>query len=340
MKSIKQIAAFALTAVVVPFAATAGMSRAEWQAKVGDCAKNPAMVKATIAQIPAAEQTEFLAKVNSAIAKKPGSIEAMAVDFYSASKAALVGAKDKKAVLAEIFATVPVEHLTVLNERLSAELFSRNANPDKPVSDAAFENLAKGALAVVNKRCETAENAAARQMFAALMFVRASGGSPSGLADTLISQMSNVQARESASGWIAQAMGYGQEASYSKVLADSNAEEEPDHVIVHYMTGQMILESLLADLQAPGNQSAVGSAAGLGGGAFTTMSTSGNPIDGEIDVGLNRIPRGAIGSKTAVGGNSEGRYSDSGEENPYYSGKGRGKNPYYSGQRESSDYWK
>ena len=324
MKVVKKIAVCALAACAVPFAVTAELSKAEWQAKVGDCASDPSAMKATIAQIPAAEQAEFLGKVNEAISKKAGSDEAKAADFYAANKAAVAGAADKKAVLAEVYATVPVEYLTVINERFATELFSRNANPDKPISDKAFEELTTNTLAVINKRCESAGNTDVRQTFAALMFLRASGGSPAGLSSTLVSQMTDAKARESAGGWIADAMGSNgnESSSYDNMLAAANAGDEPDQAVVLQMIGpNMIMDSLLADLKAPGTQSASGPASGFGAGGFTTGSIAGAavPADGAIDLGLNRIPRGAIGSADGVGGNSEGTNADS--ENPYYSSK-------------------
>jgi hypothetical protein len=47
------------------------------------------------------------------------------------------------------------------------------------------------------------------------------------------------------------------------------------------------------------------------------------PSDGLPDIGLDRIPRGAIGSGDGVGGNRDG--TNAGGENPYYSPK-RGSN--------------
>ena len=333
MKLKKQIAAYALVLCAIPLAASAELSKAEWQAKVGECAGNPSAMKATIAQIPASDQAEFVANVNKAIADKPGSNESKAADFYAANKAAVSGATDKSSVLAEVFATVPVEYLTDINERFASELFNRNANPEKPVSDSAFVELSTNTLAVVNQRCEPAEdNAAARQTFAALMFVRASGGSPEGLTDLYASQMTDSQAKESAGAWISEALGSdGKEASYDSMLAASDAGDEPDHAIVLQMTGPSeVMEALLADLQAPGNESASGSSSGMGGGGFTTGSIAGSAVPSEdlADGRLSRVPRGALGSSTAVGGNSEGTNED--EENPYYSRK-RG---------ESSDYVK
>lgn len=327
MKLKKMIETCVLAMCVLPFVATAELSKAEWQAKVGDCANDPSAMKAIIAQVSAAEQSDFVAKVNAAIAKKPGSSESKAADFYAANKAAVSGATDKARVLAEVYATVPVEYLTDINERFATELFSRKANPEKPVSDALFVELSTNALAVVNKRCESAENAGVRQTFAAIMFVRAAEGSPEGLVNMFVSQMTDPQAKDSAAGWIAEATGMGgtegtggTEASYDGMLAAANAGEEPDHAVVLQMSGSSeIVEALLADLQAPGNESASGSVAGMGAGAFgNSIAGAGVPYDGTtIDIRLDRIPRGAIGSSTAVGGNSEG--TNAGKENPYYS---------------------
>ena len=338
MKLKNTIESFVLALCVVPFAATAELSKAEWQAKAGDCANDPSTMKATIAQVPAADQAAFVAKVNEAIAKKPGSAESKAADFYAANKAAVSGASDKSAVLAEVYATVPVEYLTDINERFATELFSRNANPEKPVSDKQFEELSTNTLAIVNKRCESAENAGVRQTFAALMFVRASGGSPEGLANTFVSQMTDPQAKESGSAWISEATGAGgKEASYDNMLAAANAGDEPDHAVVILMSGpNEVMEALLADLQALGNQSASGSPSGLGGGAFVAGSVAGSavPSDGLPDIRLDRVPRGAIGSKDAVGGNRDG--TNAGEDNPYYSGRRGGHTPVI----EAPDYVK
>ena len=325
MKLKNTIAAGALILCAIPFAASAELSKAEWQAKVGECASNPSAMKSTIAQIPASEQAEFVANVNKAISEKPGSKESKAADFYAANKAAVSAAADKSAVLAEVFATVPVEYLTDINERFASESFNRNANPEKPISDAEFVDLSTNALAIVNQRCESAEdNAAARQAFAALMFVRASGGSPEGLTDLYVSQMTDSQAKESAGAWISEALGSdGKEASYDSVLAASDAGDEPDHAVVLQMAGpSAVLDSLLADLQAPGNESGSGSSAGMGAGNFgMSGSVAGAAVPSEdlSDGRLSRVPRGALGSSTAVGGNSEG--TNAGEENPYYSRK-------------------
>lgn len=336
MKLKKMITACAFVMCTFPLAVSAELSKAEWQAKVGECANDPSAMKATIAQIPASDQAEFVANVNKAIEAKPGSKESKAADFYAVNKAAVSGATDKSSVLAEVFATVPVEYLTDINERFATELFNRKANPEKIVSDSGFAELSTNAMAVVNQRCESAgDNVAARQAFAALMFVRASGGSPEGLADTLVSQMTDPQARESAGAWISEALGAdGKEASYDSMLSAADAGDEPDHAVVLQMTGPSeVMESLITDLQAPGNQSASGSPSSMGGGAFTSGGVAGS-AGAASDTLSSRVPRGTLGSPTAVGGNSEGTNAD--EENPYYSRK-RGSS---SVPVESSDYVK
>lgn len=340
MKLNNMIAARALVLCAIPFVASAELSKAEWQAKVGDCASNPSEMKATIAQIPASEQAEFVANVNKAISDKPGSNEAKAADFYAINKAAVSGASKeaKSSVLAEVFATVPVENLTIINERFAKELFDRKADPEKPFTDAAFVELSTNALAVVNQRCESADdNAAARQAFAALMFVRASDGSPEGLTDLYVSQMTDSQAKESAGTWISGALNSdSKEEAYDSMLATSDGDA-PDTAVVLQMTGPSeVMDSLLADLQAPGNQSASGSPSGLGGGNFGlsgSVAGSAVPSDDLSDSRLSRVPRGALGSTSATGGNGEGTNAD--QDNPYYSRKRGSSTPV-----EPSDYVK
>ena len=323
MKIKNMIAACTFILCATPFAASAELSKAEWQAKIGECANNPSAMQATIAQIPASEQASFVAKVNEAIAQKPGSDEAKAADFYAINKAAVSGATDKASVLAEVFATVPVEYLTDINERFARELFSRNANPEKPVSKKLFEELSTNVLAVVNKRCETAENAGVRQTFAALMFIRASGGDIDGLTDLYTSLMTDPESKESASSWISEALGSdGKDPSYDSMLAAANGGDEPDHSVVLQLTGPSEqIEALLADLQAPDTQSASGSPSGMGGGAYGNGSgiAGAAPTDDPSDSRTSLVPRGAIGNESAVGGNREG--TNEGEENPYYSGR-------------------
>ena len=321
-KWLKLMAACALALSALPVAAAESASlKPETRALVGECAQNPQKMKQTMGTLSAGEQLTFLREVNAAIAKMPGSNEVKGAAFYEANRAAVTGAgKDNlKAVLAEVFATVPTEYLTEINERFAKELFSRTANPAHVPTDAEFTKLATDTMAVVNERCQSTEDASVRETFAILMLVRASGGTPADLAQTLVAQLPNAQDRETAlNEWIKAAMGDGQEQSYDPMLATAqSADEEPDHAVVMQMTGgTQITDALLADLSAATDSATP--TAGLGAGAFRAPGVPGAAVL-EADIGLNRIPRAYVESKDAVGGSADGKNADGGSGgNPYY----------------------
>lgn len=325
-KKIAAMCAFALC--IAPMVASAEMPRSEWHAKVSDCVQDAQVLKDTISQLSASDQTAFLAEVNDAISKMPGSDDVKGAKFYAANRAAVTGAtKDNRAaVLAEVFATVPPEYLTDINERFATELFNRNANPSKTFTDDEFVGIATNTMATIVARCEKEENAGVRETFAALMFLRASGGTPANLAETLVSQFPDAKTREMAlNEWIKPAMGDGQEQSYDPMLGAAQAGEEPDHAVVTQIVWAEQSTALLADLQTPAGEAV--SAKGLAGGFFSSPAIVGAvPNEDQADIGLNRIPRGAILSKTKDG-----------DDNPYYTRK-RGDQPGSSGTEPSPYY--
>ena len=277
--------------VFATLAVAAAMPRSEWHALVGDCAQNPATLKQTIAQLSADDQKAFLGEVNAALAQMPGSAEAKAARFLEANKAAVSGVskENRLAVLAEVFATVPPEYLTEINERFADELFSRSADASRTYTDAEYEAIATNAVAVVNERCATAENGAVRTTFAALMFIRASGGSPESLKDSLVSQLPEVSQATAKSEWIPAALGEGQTKSYDPMLGASQAGEEPDHAIVTQVYGPQLREALLAEL-------ATQTKAGITFKDLTTTaaSMSGAGVEGGATsdgTGLLQVPR-------------------------------------------------
>ena len=223
----KMIAMAALAAAV--FTAGAEMARSEWQGKVGACAQNPALLQQTIGQLSAADQLAFLGQVNQAISAMPGSKDQKAAAFYAANKAAVVGAtrENRTAVLAEVYATVPVEVLTVINERFAAELLNRKNSPS--VTDQQYFGISTNVMMAVNERVsKDVENAGARAAFAAMMLVRASGGSPEGLANALADTIADPNARQEAkSTWLPAALN-GDNPSYDQILGATQSPEEPN----------------------------------------------------------------------------------------------------------------
>ena len=298
MKKIIAMIALAGLAWVV---SAANMPRSEWHAKVGECAQNPTLLKQTIAQLSDEDQVAFLAEVNEAISKMPGSDEVKAAAFLDANRAAVSGASpaNRTAVLAEVFATVPPEYLTVVNESFASDLFNRNANPSKTFSDEEYSSVAKTAMAAIVARCATAENSAVRDTFAALMFERASGGSPANLRDTLVAELPADSQETAKSEWIPAAMGEGREKTYDPMLGVSGAGEEPNHAVVLQLTGPQVGQALLADMQADGTGASSG---GVSSGAFAAPSIVGTTdINDPVDSGLSRIPRAASFGETPAG---------------------------------------
>jgi len=281
----------------------ANMPRSEWHAKVGECAQNPTLLKQTIAQLSDEDQVAFVAEVNEAISKMPGSDEVKAAAFLDANRAAVSGAspENRTAVLAEVFATVPPEHLTVINESFASDLFNRNANPSKTFTDAEYSSVAKTAMAAIVARCATAENSAVRDTFAALMFERASGGSPSDLRDTLVAELPAESQETAKSEWIPAAMGEGREKTYDPMLGVSGAGEEPNHAAVLQLAGPQIGQALLADMQTDATGAGTASG-GLVAGAFVAPSIVGAPdINDPTGTGLSTVPRAAVFGETPVG---------------------------------------
>lgn len=319
----KAVAMCALALFVSPLIAADAMSRSEWHNLVSESAQNPQTLRSTMSKVAPEEQAAFLAEVNAAIAKMPGSDEVKCAMFYAANSAAVKSAaKGNLAnVLAEVFATVPLEYLTDINERFAKEVFNRNGNQGHTFTDAEYEALSTNTMAVVNARCEKAENAGERETFAICMLVRASNGGPANLADTLVATLPNASNRElAANEWIKPALGIGQEQSYDPLLGNlSGDKNEPDHAVVTSITGPSdVMVGLLGDLAAEGSDMATpASKMGAGAGmAPTIVGVSPNPD--VPDIGLNRIPRAYVSSKDPVGGNRDGRYSDSSDGNPYY----------------------
>ncbi len=305
----------ALVFPVAAIAADAAMPRSEWHNLVSDCAQSADALKSTIAKLSPSDQCAFLAEVNDAISKMPGSDEAKAAKFYAANRAALQGADptNRVAVLSEVFATVPVECLTDVNERLASELFSREGS-SRTFSDAEFTALAKNSMDAIVARCGSAENAGVREAMAIVMFANASGGSPADLVDSLAASISDEAVRKQAvSEWIPAALGKdGQSKSYDPMLGVAQAGDEPNHAVVTTIVGgPQTGEAMLADLATINSSGKT--ATDFTAGSFKPNTIAGVPTD-SIDIGLNRVPRGALISDVALGNGirrtSDGRYVD------------------------------
>ena len=316
---------FALIAVTL----SAQMPRSEWHAKVGECALDPVLLKATISKLSSADKQAFVAEVNEAISKMPGSAEVKSAQFLAANRAAVrgAGAADRGAVLAEIFATVPPESLTVINEEFAKVEFSRSST----MGDAQFMNIVSNAMSRIAQRCASSESGALRICFAGLMFIRVAGVSTDDAQNAVIAALPAESQAEARNTWIPSALGKDQTQSYDPMLAAAQAGEEPDHVTVIGIYSQQIVESMLADLQSGliPNQQADGVNVGHPPADFFNFDVD------AMSVLMNEIPRGRVLESAIPLSFITGDPADkhTAEENPWFS-DGR-----HKGDREPEPYW-
>ncbi|MGN0833220.1 MAG: hypothetical protein ACI4RD_06190 [Kiritimatiellia bacterium] len=220
---------------------------------------------AVMARLTAADQRRFLADVNKAVGELPGSLEEKTAKYLNLNHAAVKVAKkgNAMALLAEVFATVPPESLTVISERFASDLLNRAADPAVTYSDAQFTNIAVRVMQVVNERLAETDDASVRSAFAVIMLVRASNGTPADLADRLVDTLADKGARELArSEWIPEALGKaGREANYEPILASADAGRRPDLDFVLVIAGPQHLDAVLADLVGRNTDSLAGMSA-------------------------------------------------------------------------------
>lgn len=286
---IKRVTSILISSVaVVGFGAA--LSLAEARGKIGEAVVNPSVMTSLVKQLSAAEQKSFLADCNEAVSKMPGSAESKAATYLAVNRAALKGAAkgNLSDMLAEVFATVPPESLTVVNERFAADLFNRAANPAETFTDERFVNIAKSVMTSVTNRMVKTDGAAVRETFAILMLVRASNGTPADLASTLAAYLPEDARKSAVDEWIPEAM--SERRNYDPMLGTVNAGVIPNASLVLQIAGPQQMDALFGDL----NSGAVGEAAVKAasfqnaGDVVTTVQVAMPDIG--VDAGLDRRP--------------------------------------------------
>jgi len=235
----------------------AGISLADARSRIDKVIETPSEMTAIMKELSAEDQKQFVADVNKAISDMPASVEEKSAKFLMVNNAAIRGAAEGNVpvLLAEIFATVPVEGLTVINERFAIDLFSRSSDANAGVTDAQFEKFALDVIEKVNARCDETDNGAPRSAMAILMLLRASNGSPADLSDKLIDTLKSDAAKEMARNeWIPSALGKDDRTqSYESILASADAGRRPDFDFVLVIAGPQYGDSILHDLIGKNN---------------------------------------------------------------------------------------
>ena len=247
--------AFAQSAAEKLAADKTQISLADARGKIDKAIESPAVMKEIMKRLSAEDQVKFLADVNKAIGDMPASIEEKSAKFLNINHVALKNAQkgNTTALLAEVFATVPPEALTVLSERFASDLVNRAANPNVTYTDEQFAKLATEVMKAVNERTEETDNGSTRSTFAILMFLRASnesGDALDRLQEQLVDTLKHDDAKELARNeWIPAALGKdGREAGYEPILASADAGRRPDLVFTLDIAGPQYLDSILEDI--------------------------------------------------------------------------------------------
>jgi hypothetical protein len=256
------------------------ISLADAAGKTGNAIQDPATMSSLVSSLAPSDQVAFLAKVNAAIDLLPGSMDVKTAKYLDVAIASLKSAAPGNGakMVAEIFATVPVESLAVLNESLAAKLLNRSADPTRVYTDENFVKISKFLISEVFNRVKDLEDANVRTSIAVLMMARASNGSPKNLVGTLVEVIKDASVRERAKNeWIAPALVNN---NYEPILAAANAGSKPDSALVLRLSRAQMGVAILGS---------------LGGGDIVSSvlpdSSMYLPDDAEdASSGLNRMP--------------------------------------------------
>ena len=222
---------------------------AEARANVGAMIKDPEALTAAMKQMSSTNQVAFVAEVNAAISKMPGSNEEKAAAALNANKALLKGASAGNVanVLAEVFASAPVETLGLISENFASDLFNRDADPSRTYSDAEFSAIAEAMVKKIVDRTSSGDDGGVRSAFGVMMMVNASNGSPADLPEKLSALLPEDVRDVARDEWIPD--GIGENKNYEGAMAySSEAGTEPNATVALQLAGPQMLDAMLSDV--------------------------------------------------------------------------------------------
>jgi len=197
------------------------------------------------------EQCKFLAEVNAAISKLPGSDVEKAAKFLAVNKAAYKGASKGtlQTMVAETFATVPVEHLSILAESFSQDIFNRASDPKVSYTDDQFAEIAVDMVKKVAEHTAAVDNCEVRSAMAAVMMVMASNGTSENLINKVVEALPEDARSPAKEVWLPTALGLdGRTKSFDPMLAAADAGRRPDFEMILIVDNPQHLDALLADI--------------------------------------------------------------------------------------------
>lgn len=237
----------------------ATMSLVDARKAIGAAITDPGKVTATMKQLSPADQVAYVAALNAAIAKYPGSSAERAAVSLNVNSAAVLGASkgNLKSVVAEVFATASVESLPVIHTQFAEKFFNRAANSSATYTDAQFVKIGGEVMKAVNERVETVDNGDARSGFAALMFLKASNNPTApDMVDAIVETLPKKVQETAKNEWIPAAT--SSEPTYDDMTAGSNETDMPEETLVITIAGPQNSVALFGDLTGNFNDQVVG----------------------------------------------------------------------------------
>lgn len=209
--------------------------------KISECIVNSKTMKETMAALPAADQAAFLEKVNEAIGEMPGSEAMKAATYLNVNRAAVLGAakaKNALAIVAEVYATVPVSALPMIVESFSSDIFNRQADPTVTYGDDQYAKICEAVMAKVNERLASVDDGDKRAQIAAATMLKGAGETSPELKAAVINTLPEGT-RETA------------EKSVAEIAAgnfDGIAEPEYQMELAIRLSGTQLHEMVLSDI--------------------------------------------------------------------------------------------
>ena len=240
------------------------------------------------------DQVEFVRAVNESMRDyKASTPEKRLQTIYAVNRDAVRAAPpaERKAVIAEVFATAPMDALPTITDRFAAEMFNRKAAgfSDK---DDSFMEFAAATLMRVRARMgllDVSQYPGARMTFAVIMVLKASEGKPEDLRQSVLFYVPTGSYEAATKVWIPAALGEdGKPASYQPILEAGYKGEEPAHVNAHPVS-----PIGMQNLQV-GSELRVGDAKDV---SSPTPRWTGSGVNTDPDgtaAGLGRVPRAAV----------------------------------------------
>ncbi|MCR5414683.1 MAG: hypothetical protein K6F50_08180 [Kiritimatiellae bacterium] len=223
------------------------MTLAEAGAKKAEAAANQKTMSAVIKDLSEEDQVKFLAMVNEEIANSEGSAEEKTARYIAAAEAALSSCPKSNvaALTAEVYATVPLQSLPLMSERLASGVFSRGT-----ANDAQVKTAAESVMKAIEARTSSAADSDRRNTAAVLAFLNASGGTPADLRSTLLDGYPSEASME----WVPAAMGeVDGTKDYKPLLGVETASPKADDVFtILPMAPAVLAGSMMADLSGTG----------------------------------------------------------------------------------------